>query len=55
MCAKAYKSAKAWTAHVKEPKVAPFFPLGKVSVLLFSEGKSKILFFKDVKFELVGH
>ena len=26
---KAYKSAKAWTAHVKEPKVAPFFPLGK--------------------------
>ena len=28
-CAKAYKSAKAWTAHVKGPKVAPFFPLGK--------------------------
>ena len=28
-CAKAYKSAKAWTAHVKEPKAAPFFRLGK--------------------------
>ena len=39
----------------KSQKLLHSLVLAKVSVLLFSEGKSKILFFKDVKFELVGH